>query len=72
MNLSLIQKIKGSYWLILSVTIIQSLLIYFSVSHIKEERKDLTKIIIPLQKLTFSVHKNILNEAILAYKLEKL
>ena len=68
MKLSLIQKIKGSYLLILAVTLIQALLIYFSVSHIKEERKNLTDIIIPIQKLTNEVHKNILNEFIIAYK----
>ena len=68
MNLSLIQKIKGSYSLILAVTIIQSLLIYFNVSKIKEERQNLTGIVIPLQKLTNEVHKNILNESIIAYK----
>ncbi len=68
MKLSLIQKIKGSYSLILAVTIIQSLLIYFSVSHIKEERKNLTNTIIPIQKLADEVHNNILNEFIVAYK----
>ena len=68
MNLSLIQKIKGSYSLILAVTIIQSLLIYFSVSHIKEERKNLTDTIIPIQKSADELHKNVLNEFVIAYK----
>jgi len=68
MKLSLLQKIKYSYLLILIVTIIQSLLIYFSVSNIKEERKDLTDVVVPLQKLTNEIHKNLLNESILAYK----
>jgi len=68
MKISLMQKIKGSYLLILLVTIFQSVLIYFNVSSIKEERKSLTNSTMPIQKLSDEIHKNILNEFIDSYK----
>jgi len=68
MKISLMQKIKGSYLLILLVTIFQSVLIYFNVSSIKEERKSLTDATMPIQKLSDEIHKNILNEFIDSYK----
>ena len=68
MKLSLIQKIKGSYILILIVTIIQSLLIYNSVSNIKKERQAVTGSKMHLKTLSSEVHKSILNEFIIGYK----
>jgi len=68
MQLSLIQKIKGSYFLILLVTLIQSTLIYFNISTIKEERKIVTGVSMPIQKLSDEVHKDILKEFGLEYK----
>ena len=68
MKISLIQKIRGSYLLILLVTIIQSVLIYFSVSDIKAEREDLTGPKMHLKTLANETQKNLLNEFIIAYK----
>jgi len=68
MKLSLIQKFKGSYLLILLVTILQSVLIYFNVSTIRQERKILTNVVMPIQKEADEVHANVLNEFIFAYK----
>ena len=68
MKLSLIQKFKGSYLLILLVTILQSVLIYFNVSTIRQERKILTNVVMPIQKESDDIHTNVLNEFIFAYK----
>lgn len=67
-KLSLIQKIKGSYFLILIVTLVQSLLIYISISNIKKERQEVTQSKMKLKTLSSEIHKNILNEFIIGYK----
>ena len=68
MKLNLIQKIKSSYLLILIVTIIQSILIYQSVTNIKSEREEVTGSKMDLKSLTNEIHKNLLNEFIIGYK----
>jgi len=62
MKLTLLQKIKGSYWLLLIITLTQSILIYNSVSHIKSEREILTNDKMKIQNLANEVHKDVLKD----------
>ena len=62
MKLNLLQKIKGSYWLLLIITLTQSILIYNSVSNIKSEREILTNDKMKIQNLSDEVHKDVLKD----------
>jgi methyl-accepting chemotaxis protein len=73
MKLTLLKKIKLSYWIILLVTIVQSVLIYFSTYKIDNEIQTISEYKLKINDLTNSVTLNIYKEevALLSKKNEK-
>ncbi len=63
MSIGLLGKIKLSYWIILVITLIQSVLIFFSVNVISKEANSLSQYKLKIYEITNKLTINILKES---------